>query len=272
MDLVYLGPLVAGYLVFVYLSERLWPFSRPRGHVAERRYGKGCAFGLITGSLMFAALAGLLMPPSTAMVVALIALTVVVLASLQLRRGSGHPASRSPALAARLAKAVEGNGDAGRGATRDRAEETYGAHQASPTPATALSAQRLASLSFLNTHRPDIPLGDAAPRTGSCSSARPLSTAQGKLDAVVATHHLNDEQRRRFERDNGLRNGALGDWRQACEQAIDSSRRARERQRKIEGDYEQRIDSLQAELARKDHALAEAATDLMLRQRRAERA
>jgi len=67
MHLACYVPLLTGYLAFVTLSERLWPFTAPRGWVAERRFRKGRIVGLFVGGSTLAGLATLLPDQGTAL-------------------------------------------------------------------------------------------------------------------------------------------------------------------------------------------------------------
>jgi|GEM_PF-2858826 len=272
MNPVVVTPLVLGYLVFVSLAERLWPFSPPRGWVAVRRYRKGLAFGLFTIGVTTAALAALLLAPALGLPIAAGALAVAVLVLIRHRQstraglsiqavpddGGGEPASGFPAAGGDVSNGASGHAHAG----------------PAPEPVTAppRSPELQVALKFLRTHRPDIVLDEARPFVPVTDFVHRAWTSRDRFEAVVATAPLDDEQRARFEQELGLPERALHEWREACERANDSARHLREERIALEHEHQARIAALQAQLARKDRALAEAATDLMLRERHSEQA
>jgi len=87
-------------------------------------------------------------------------------------------------------------------------------------------------------------------------------TAAEKLDVVIEAEKLDEESLGRYLRERGLHTVHLQQWRQEVLEALDPKRK-----RKKEDGRDKRIRELERELKRKEAALAEAATLLVLKKK-----
>ena len=106
--------------------------------------------------------------------------------------------------------------------------------------------------------------GKLATPTESTSSPNGLSSAE-KFSVVLETASLNEVELGEYCRRKGLFPEQVRQWRQACSEANEaSSRRAEQAQVR---EHKRTIKQLEAEVRRKDKALAETAALLVLRKK-----
>jgi transposase len=106
-------------------------------------------------------------------------------------------------------------------------------------------------------------LGDRAkvPGMSKPKSSRKLS-AEDKLKIVSETHALSDEDLGKYLRKEGLYSHQPKEWRAEILSVLNSAKKA-----PVRDERDQRITELEKELARKDKALAEASTLLILQKK-----
>lgn len=92
-------------------------------------------------------------------------------------------------------------------------------------------------------------------------------SASDKFNAVLQTAALSETAKAEFCRTNGIYLDLLERWRSACEEANDWDRSRNTELKKARQADHARIRQLEAELARKEKALAEAAAILVLRKK-----
>lgn len=91
-------------------------------------------------------------------------------------------------------------------------------------------------------------------------------TANARLEAVIATAALDDAAKSAWCRENGLYPQDLERWREAAANALADPRDSRVSASQVKADR-RRIKELERDLRRKDKALAEATTLLVLRKK-----
>jgi len=100
-------------------------------------------------------------------------------------------------------------------------------------------------------------------KRGKKKSPKQWST-QEKLDAVLESSQLSDDDLGKFLREKGLHQAQLEEWRQAAETALQATKASGRRQPTPD---QKRIKQLEKELRRKEKALAEAAALLVLKKK-----
>ncbi|MEI2419584.1 hypothetical protein V6O07_04875 [Arthrospira platensis SPKY2] len=92
-------------------------------------------------------------------------------------------------------------------------------------------------------------------------------SSRDKFNAVVATAAMSESQLSEYCRRNGLYPEQIARWREACAHANDYAAAENAHQSRIQREERSRMRKLEAELHRKEKALAEAAALLVLRKK-----